>query len=312
MSCPSGTMPAMSTPASHAPPAQPRSEVLGAVKEMLRGQRQAAAAAEALAARVADAVAAAVPRLQCGGRIILVGAGTSGRIAVQDGVELAPTYGWPMDRLVFLLAGGRAALVESAEAAEDDAALAIREIAAQAVTPDDVVIGVAASGRTPYTCAAIEHARAEGGLTIGIANRPETPLLALAEIGLCADTGPEFIAGSTRMKAGTAQKIILNTLSTGIMIGLGRTHDGLMTHMSVSNEKLRRRAVDIISRIAGTSPERSEERLRASGNDLPVAILMAAGCEPDEARRLLGEADDSVTKAIAAVRRFSGEMCDGA
>jgi N-acetylmuramic acid 6-phosphate etherase len=114
------------------------------------------------------------------------------------------------------------------------------------------------------------------------------------------------------MKAGTAQKIILNTLSTGIMIGLGRTHDGLMTHMSVSNEKLHRRAVDIISRIAGTSPEFSQGKLHEAGNDLPVAILMATGCEQDEARRLLGEADDSVTMAMAASRQSSGKICDGA
>lgn len=305
-------MPLMSTPATQAPSSPPQSEIRNAVEQMLHGQQQAAQAAEALSPQIADAVSAAVPRLKRGGRIILVGAGTSGRIAVQDGVELAPTYGWPMDRLVFLLAGGSNALVESAEAAEDDEALAIRELAESAVTPEDVVIGVAASGRTPYTCTAIEHARVKGALTIGIANQLDTPLLSLAEIALCADTGLEFISGSTRMKAGTAQKIILNTLSTGIMIGLGRTHDGLMTHMSVSNEKLHRRAVDIISRIAGTSPEFSQDKLHEAGNDLPVAILMAAGCEQDEARRLLSEVDDSVTMAMAASRQSSGKICDGA
>ena len=279
---------------------------------MLHGQQQAARAAEALAPEIADAVSAAVSRLKHGGRIILVGAGTSGRIAVQDGVELAPTYGWSMDRLVFLLAGGRNALTESVEAAEDDAALAVREIAESSVSSDDVVIGVAASGRTPYTCAAIECSRAKGALTIAIANQPATPLIDLADIALCAETGAEFIAGSTRMKAGTAQKIILNTLSTGIMIGLGRTHDGLMTHMSVSNAKLRRRAIDIISQIAGTSPECSGDKLHAADNDLPVAILMAAGCDRDQAQRLLSEANHSVTTALAAVRRSSGGQSNGA
>ncbi len=231
---------------------------------------------------------------------------------MQDGVELAPTYGWPMDRLIFLLAGGRKALVESSEAAEDDAELATKEIIDCAITPNDVVIGVAASGRTPYTCAAIKRARSLGGLTIGLANQAGTPLLDLSDIALCAETGPEFISGSTRMKAGTAQKIVLNTLSTGIMIGLGRTHNGLMTHMSVSNDKLRRRAVDIISSIAGTPPERSEGALKVAENDLPVAILIAAGHDREEARRLLGEGDQSVGKALSILSRQSEGMSDGA
>lgn len=268
------------------------------VEAMLQGQVHAAMAASRAGPEIARAAAEAVPRLMRGGRILLVGAGTSGRIAVQDGVELTPTYGWPMDRMAFLLAGGRSALMESVEAAEDDAARAEEEIAACAVTPDDVAIGVAASGRTPYTCAAIERARALGALTIGIANQPGTPLLERAEIAMFLGTGPEFIAGSTRMKAGTAQKIVLNTLSTAIMIGLGRTHDGLMTHMSVSNAKLHRRAVDIISEISNVSPERSREALEAAGNELPVAILMAAGCDREDARRRLAEAGNSVGRAL--------------
>ena len=307
-----GRMLAMNMSAKHIPSLSLAPDIDAGVGEMLAGQVAAAQAAATLAPQIADAVSAAVPRLQRGGRIILVGAGTSGRIAVQDGVELAPTYGWPMDRLTFLLAGGREALVESSEAAEDDAALAMQEISDCAVTPEDVVIGVAASGRTPYTCAAIEQARAKGGLTIGIANQAGTPLLELAEIALCAETGAEFISGSTRMKAGTAQKIVLNTLSTGIMIGLGRTHNGLMTHMSVSNDKLRRRAVDIISSIAGTSPENSEGALEAAENDLPVAILIAAGHDREEANRLLGEAEYSVARALSLSSRQSEVGSNGA
>lgn len=298
-----GRMLAMNMSTKQIPSLSLAPDIDARVGEMLSGQVAAAQAAATLAPQIADAVSAAVPRLKRGGRIILVGAGTSGRIAVQDGVELAPTYGWPMDRLAFLLAGGRKALVESSEAAEDDADLAIQEISDCAVTTEDVVIGVAASGRTPYTCAAIEHARTRGALTIGIANQAGTPLLELAEIALCAETGTEFIAGSTRMKAGTAQKIVLNTLSTGIMIGLGRTHNGLMTHMSVSNDKLRRRAVDIISSIAGTSPENSEGALKEAENDLPVAILIAAGHDREEAYRLLGEAEGSVAGALSRAGR---------
>ena len=287
-------------------------QISGDVAQMLAGHVKAAQTTEALAPLIADAVTAALPRLKRGGRIILVGAGTSGRIAVQDGVELAPTYGWPMERLTFLLAGGERALVESSEAAEDDAALAIDEITRCKITPDDVVIGVAASGRTPYTCAAIERARALGALTIGIANQPQTPLLDLAEIAHCAETGPEFIAGSTRMRAGTAQKIVLNTLSTGMMVGLGRTHRGLMTHMSVSNEKLRRRAVDIISAIAKASADESHQALQLAGNDLPVAILIAAGFERSQAEWALGEAGYSVGPALSLLLRQSEEVSDGA
>ena len=287
-------------------------QIIGDITQMLAVQVEAAQSTEALAPLIADAVAAAVPRLKQGGRIILVGAGTSGRIAVQDGVELAPTYGWPTQRLKFLLAGGESALVESSEAAEDDAALAINEISDCEITPNDVVIGVAASGRTPYTCAAIEHARAQGGLTIGIANQPLTPLLDLAEIALCAQTGPEFIAGSTRMKAGTAQKIVLNTLSTGMMIGLGRTHRGLMTHMSVSNEKLRRRAVDIISTIAKASAEKSRQALELAGNDLPMAILIAAGFARPQAARALDESGGSVGPALSLLLRQSEGVSNGA
>lgn len=305
-------MRSMNKPANCAPNVPPQQSIATGIEEMLEGQVQAARAAKALAPLIADAVSAAVHRLKRGGRIILVGAGTSGRIAVQDGVELAPTYGWPMDRLVFLLAGGRNALVESSEAAEDDAELAIDEISECAITPDDVVIGVAASGRTPYTCAAIERARSMGGLTIGLANQAGTPLLDLSEIALCAETGPEFISGSTRMKAGTAQKIVLNTLSTGIMIGLGRTYNGLMTHMSVSNDKLRRRAADIISSIAGTSPEGSRRALKVAENELPVAILIAAGYDREEARRLLVEADYSVGETLSVARRKSKGTSDGA
>ncbi len=303
---------AMNMPANRNQNLRSAPSIVACVQEMLAGQVAAAQAAARLAPQIAEAVSVAVSRLQRGGRIILVGAGTSGRIAVQDGVELAPTYGWPMDRLTFLLAGGRKALVESSEAAEDDAALAIQEISDCAVTPEDVVIGVAASGRTPYTCAAIEHARTKGGLTIGVANQADTPLLELAEIALCAETGAEFISGSTRMKAGTAQKIVLNTLSTGIMIGLGRTHNGLMTHMSVSNDKLRRRAVDIISSIAGTSPENSEGALEAAENDLPVAILIAAGHDREEANRLLAEAEYSVARAISLSSRQPEVRSNGA
>ena len=200
-----------------------------AVEAMLEGQMAAIAALKDQSGAIAAAADAAAARLREGGRLVYVGAGTSGRVAVQDGVELTPTYSWPDERLVFLLAGGMDALAHSAEGAEDDDAAARAEIAAADIGQNDVVIGVAASGRTPYAVAAIDAARAAGALTIGLANNPGTPLLAGAEHPILADTGSEIVAGSTRMKAGTAQKVALNLLSTAIMLRLGRVYRGLMS-----------------------------------------------------------------------------------
>lgn len=175
------------------------------------------------------------------GRLCYAGAGTSIRIGVQDGVELTPTFGWPADRTRFLIAGGSDALIRSVEGAEDDADAARALVAAESIGADDVVIGLAASGSTPYTCAAIDAARAAGALTIGIGNNPGGALQAGAEIGITLATGGEVVAGSTRMKAGTAQKICLNMLSTLVMVRMGKVRHGMMVAMQASNDKLRRR-----------------------------------------------------------------------
>ena len=220
-----------------------------AVTAMLDGQVNAIAAIRDQVPMIARASETAADRLMQGGRLIYVGAGTSGRIAVQDGVELKPTFGWPSERLGFVIAGGMAALSESAEGAEDDADDARGQIAILDVTRNDVVIGVAASGRTRFTIGGVSMAREIGALTISVANNPGTPLLQAAEFGIVAATGSEVIAGSTRMAAGTAQKAILNMISTATMLRCGRVYRGMMVDMIISNDKLLGRAQAMVQSL---------------------------------------------------------------
>lgn len=274
-----------------------------AVEAMLEGQLAAVAAAKAQVGAIAAAADAAAARLGSAGRLVYVGAGTSGRIAVQDGVELYPTYNWPRQRLVFLMAGGLAALTESAEGAEDDADAGRREIDDAAVGPSDVVIGVAASGRTPYTVAAIKAARALGALTIGISNNRDALLFSAAEHGLVVETGAEIVAGSTRMKAGTAQKVVLNLFSTATMIRRGLVHQGRMVNMRVSNEKLLQRAREMVSDLAGVDISTAGSALDEAGSEIKPAVLVALGASPASARALLGDNAGSLRAAIAAWRK---------
>ena len=215
-------------------------------------QREAIAAIENELLQIKKAVAAITARLKVGtsGRIIYVGAGTSARIGAQDGIELTPTFNWPRERIGYLIAGGEKALLVSVEGAEDDTDAAGLAVEKLNVGNNDVVIALAASGVTPYTVAAVIHSAASGALTVGIANNPETPLLAAAEYPICLATGGEVIAGSTRLKAGTAQKICLNMISTLVMSRLGLTQGGMMTAMVPTSDKLirRRRLIDEITR----------------------------------------------------------------
>jgi N-acetylmuramic acid 6-phosphate etherase len=271
---------------------------IAAVEAMLEGQLAAIATLKGQTGQIATAAEAAATRLRNGGRIVYVGAGTSGRLAVQDGVELVPTYNWPTDRLVFLLAGGTEAMTRSVEGAEDDVDAARAEIRTAAIGPHDVVVAVAASGRTPYAVAALETARAQGALTIAIANNPDTPLLTQADHAIVADTGSEIVAGSTRMKAGTAQKAALNMLSTAIMLRCGLVHRGLMVNMRASNEKLRQRARQMVATLAETDEERAAAALADAGNDLRQAVLIARGLSPQEAADRLGSAGGDLGKAL--------------
>lgn len=275
-----------------------------AVLAMLEGQLAAAAAVQSQAEGIAAAADAAAARLRDpNGRLIYVGAGTSGRIAVQDGVELTPTFGWDGERLVYALAGGMGALLSSAEGAEDDAAAGVAVIRRASPTSSDVVVGVAASGRTPYTLAAVRTAAAGGALTLGLANNAGTPLLEAAAHPIFLDTGAEIVAGSTRMKAGTAQKIALNLFSTAVMLRLGRVHKGLMVSMRVSNQKLRDRAAGMICEISGVDRPVAEAALDRAGGDIKLAALIALGADAERGTSALSEAGDNLRVAMERICR---------
>lgn len=273
-----------------------------AVEAMLEGQMAAVAAVQSQIGAIANSAEAAANRLGEHGRLVFVGAGTSGRLAVQDGTELYPTFGWPMERMVFLMAGGTGALTEAQEGAEDDAEAAAAEIAAARVGPADVVIGVAASGRTPYVLAAIEQARAAGALTIGVANNSNSALADLAEHAIVAVTGSEVVAGSTRMKAGTAQKVVLNLLSTAIMLRRGLIYDGRMVAMRISNAKLLQRGRGMVQDIAEVDAAAAAAALDAADNDIRLGVLTALGLSLAEARALLDANHGDLRKAIEALK----------
>jgi len=269
-----------------------------AVEAMLEAQIAALAALKSQTGAMAAAIDAAADRLRHGGRIAYAGAGTSGRIGVQDGVELTPTFNWPFVRLAFLIAGGSAALTRTQEGAEDSREAALAAVAAEEIGPNDVLIGVAASGRTPYVIAALEAARAAGSLTIGLSNNAGTPVLTAAEHAILADTGSEVVAGSTRMKAGTAQKVTLNLISTGIMLRLGLVHHGLMVNMQVSNAKLRTRAIRMVGTLAGVGEGPAEAALDAAGLDIKKAVLVARGLDAGNAETRLAAAQGSLGKVL--------------
>lgn len=272
-----------------------------AVEAMLEGQMAAIAAIHAQTGAIARAADAAAARLGDDGRLVYVGAGTSGRLAVQDGAELHPTFGWPTHRLVFLMAGGTSALTQAYEGAEDDADAAGADMDAAAVGANDVVIGVAASGRTPYTLAAVERARAAGALTVAIANNAGSVLLNAAEHPICAVTGSEVLAGSTRMKAGTAQKAILNLLSTAIMIRRGLVYDGRMVAMHISNAKLLRRGREMVEEIAAVDAGTAARALDAAGNDIRLGIMVALGTSVADGKMLLDTSGGDLRRALQAL-----------
>jgi N-acetylmuramic acid 6-phosphate etherase len=276
------------------------------IAAMYESQLAAAAAVRGGLDAIAAAVDAAVPALRCGGRIVYVGAGTSGRIGVQDGTELTPTYDWPADRLVFAMAGGLGALVQSAEGAEDDEATGARAMMDAKISPRDVVIGIAASGATPYTIGALQAATTAGAVTIALANNPGAPLFDVACHKILVESGAEVIAGSTRMKAGTAQKIVLNLFSTAVMVKLGRVYRGLMVHMRARNAKLRRRAEIIVAKIVGCAASDAARFIEQSDGDVKIAVLLGFGLEPMEAAKILDRHKGNLRKAIDETVRAQG------
>ncbi|QQO13348.1 N-acetylmuramic acid 6-phosphate etherase [Bradyrhizobium diazoefficiens] len=258
-----------------------------AMEAMWEGQLAAVAAVGRALPAITAAANAATEVLGDRGRLIYVGAGTSGRVAVQDGAELTPTFAWPRDRVHFIIAGGQSAFVASIEGAEDDAADAVAQIDAAQLSEHDVVIGVAASGTTPFTVAALQRADKCGAVTIGIASNDGTPLLTSAKYPVLVETGRELIAGSTRMKAGTAQKIVLNLISTGIMLRLGRVYRGMMVNMQATNVKLKRRAEVMVARIAGCSEAEAASALARTNGDIKLAALVVLGYDAPEAADIL-------------------------
>jgi N-acetylmuramic acid 6-phosphate etherase len=268
---------------------------------MIEGQFAAVAAVHTARAAVEAAVLAMEPRLRDGGRLVYAGAGTSGRVAVQDGVELTPTFSWPPDRVLLLIAGGEEALIRSVEGAEDEDEEARVLVRRHAIDARDVVIAVAASGTTPFTLECLRRAKQRGALTIGIANNPDTPLLEEAEHPIWLDTGPEPIAGSTRMKAATAQRIALNLLSSLVMIRLGRIYRGLMVDLKAVNKKLLRRSEKILLELSGRSREEVREALQRANGSVKIALLLLEGCEPDEAKRVLDRAGGQLRAAQALI-----------
>lgn len=268
-----------------------------ALAAMLEGQLAAVAALQPALPALAAAVSAATARLRRGGRLAYAGAGTSGRIGVQDGAELGPTFDWPADRVVFLMAGGEPALIRAAENAEDRDELAVNDVAEAGLGPDDVLVGLAASGSTPYTIGCVLAAREAGALTIGIANSPGARLLEAAEHPILIETGPEAIAGSTRMKAGTAQKVALNLFSTAVMTQLGRVYRGRMVDMLARNEKLRRRAVRMLRELTGATVEQAAAALTQAGGRVKPAVLIVRGLRLAEAEALLAQHDGDLRRA---------------
>lgn len=270
------------------------------------GQARAIAAVRRALPSIARAAQAMAERLGEDGRIIYVGAGTSGRLAALDGAELGPTFGWPERRTIFLLAQGPVLAPGTSSAFEDDAPRARQAMLGFQPRPQDVVIAVAASGTTPFTRAAALAAAECGALVIAIANNPDAPLFQPADVPILIDTGAEIISGSTRMNAGTAQKAVLNLLSSLLMIRLGHVYDGLMVNLSVGNEKLRQRAVRILARITGCSHQAAAEALVLCGGRVKPAALVIKGLAPIEADQVLARAGGNLRRALGALAREAG------
>ena len=261
-----------------------------------------AAVAAAVAAALPDiaaAVEAIAARLAGGGRLIYVGAGTSGRLGLLDAAECVPTFGVAPETVQALIAGGMAALTEAVEGAEDDRAAGRADLLALNLTAQDAVVGIAASGRTPYVVAALETAAETGALTVGMACSVPAPVLDAAQIRIAVLTGPEVIAGSTRLKAGTAQKMVLNMLSTGAMVRLGKVYGNLMVDVRVTNQKLAARARRIVAHLGQVDEDTAACLLAQSGGAVKLAVVMARrGVDAAEAQRLLDEADGFLRRVI--------------
>ena len=262
--------------------------------------QKVAQAIEKVLPQIATAIDAAAERFKKGGRLIYCGAGTSGRLGALDAIELTPTYSVSPERAFGILAGGEKAMYQAIEGAEDSKELAIEDLTQHQLTARDVVIAIAASGRTPYAVSAIEYGKKVGALTISVTCNNQSPMNQLAEIGIAPIVGPEVITGSTRMKAGSAQKMVLNMFSTGIMVKVGNIYQNLMVNVQPTNEKLIQRATNIIKEAAEIEESQAKEYLEAAQLEVAPAIVMAkAHVDFQKAKQLLAEHDGRISEVLA-------------
>lgn len=275
--------------------------------EMLRminnEDKKVACCVESRLDEIAAAIDAMAEKFAAGGRIVYCGAGTSGRMGFMDSAECPPTYGIPKERVVSLLAGGNTAISQAKEDAEDHPELGVSDMKGINFTKDDVLVGLAASGRTPYVIGALEYAKELGAVTVSITcnESPSCPINSMVDYPIGIYAGPEAITGSTRMKAGTVQKLVLNMISTGVMVKTGKVYSNLMVNVRLNNEKLVQRAKGIVAEITGGSSEEIEKLFVQTNSDVPLTIFMLlTGCPEAEARALLAKEHGHIKNALAA------------
>ncbi|MBR7792988.1 N-acetylmuramic acid 6-phosphate etherase [Undibacterium sp. FT147W] len=269
---------------------------------LIDDQLNAVQAVRAAAPQIAAAIDAALPRIEAGGRLVYVGAGTSGRLGVLDGVELLPTFSWPDERAISLIAGGKQAMFVAVEGAEDDTEQGAIDIRELHLNQHDVVLLIAASGATPYVLGALQAARASGALTVGFANNPDAPVTRCADIGITLNTGSEIISGSTRLKAGTSQKIALNTFSSGLMVKLHKVYGNLMVDVKPTNIKLLRRTVSLTMHATGKDEQTCRKVLEECDFHVKTAIVAIQNqVSVATAEKLLAHYQGDVRKALQAI-----------
>ncbi len=277
--------------------------VLGLLQKINSEDQKVALAVREVLPQIADAVAFIVTAFERGGRLVYLGAGTSGRLGILDAVECPPTFSVPDDMVIGLIAGGEGAIRKAVEGAEDDPELAMADLKAIHFGPDDVLVGIAASGRTPYVVGGLQYARSLGAKTVAIACNPGTAITQNADVAICPVVGPEALTGSTRMKSGTAQKMVLNMLSTASMIRVGKAYQNLMVDVHASNEKLYARAVRIVMQATGCTAEQASSTLQQTGYKTKLAILhILTGLELAESQKLLEQKRGQLRPAVQQVK----------
>lgn len=271
------------------------------LKRINHEDQKVASAVQECVPRIAEAVDQIVASLSSGGRLIYIGAGTSGRLGILDAVECRPTFSVSDDLVQGIIAGGETAIQHAVEGAEDDRQAGIDDLKAIQFSQADVLVGIAASGRTPYVVSALQYANQLDATTVSVTCNPGSPVMENANIGICAVVGPECLTGSTRMKSGTAQKLILNMLSTASMIRLGKTYENLMVDVNATNEKLRARAIRIVMQATDCSAAKAEHALNQANDKAKLAILMLlTGTDAIEAEQLLKSHQGFLRKAVEA------------